>query len=459
MARRLTWSAAALALAVLTGSVSPALAADERTDLSIELRPFNPTRPRQVVLRVANATAWWANTADLTVKTSQAKQGTLSRSHFDDFDPGWTGEVTYTLAADCKPGDTITASLSIAVNYAGVKESNPNNNVITAKEICPAASPAAPKPQADPKPQAPAAKPQTDPKPQADPKPQPDPKLQAAPAPKPLPDLKSRSVLRPEDLPVPAPPLTVPDNAIDLGTPALNPAGAPSQRSAGVQALEGVIPVHTRPGRHTLEFQPSLVRSLSTGGLLNLREDTFSVSTSDLDASNLLVGWYQFPGIEFSVAETALNFNLNKLLEVQQPVVESAQLNFVEHELNWSGSTEWRRENPGCVAELGMATNDWAGPLSSFVSQPNNLFRYKRLTSKLVPHTRTAEENSGGFRQRAFVVTDHVKHQLLNPNDVALWFGYVLYGQLDDPKHAPEGACTSRITDLTLSITYVVPAN
>jgi hypothetical protein len=444
MARRLSWSAAALALAVLAGSVSPALAsdADERPHLKVELVGLPiPASQRNVKVRVTNVTKWWADETTLTVETVAPTAGNPTTFKVENLDPGQSATFTYTLAAPCD-GQTVKARIKPPMNYKRdpkIVESLSENKPIEAQACPPKAQPAA----------------------------------------------KPNSVLRPEDLPIPAPtpalgdpvdpgtatttrgrpasaasvPRPVPENAVDPGTAALKPATAPAGRSAGVQALEGVIPVHTRPGKHTLELKPSLVRSLATLWQVQLREGGFRRSTEDRDTSDPTVGWQNIPGIQFFVAETAMNFDLKQLLEVQQPVIESAHLSFVEHEDIWGSSAEQRRENPGCVAELGMATNDWAGPLSSFASQPNNLFRYKRLTSKLVPHTRTAEETAGGFRQRAFVVTDHVKNQLQQPNDVALWFGYVLYGPLDDLNRSPDGGCTSRITDLTLHITYVVPAN
>lgn len=427
MLRLPNWPAAVLSLVTLASSVSPVLALDEseRPDLKIELLglPLAATE-RSVKIRVTNTSVWWANETKLRVETVSPTAGNVKSFDVENLDPGQSATFTYSLASTCD-GQTVKAQVTAGKNYAGVPEANLTNNTIEAL-ACPKVS----------QPESPATKPQNAP-------------ALGAPV-SPSTTLKPGRPASVAALPPPA-----------LGEPVQPSTTVTNKPSAGKAAIQAAIPVHTRPGRHTLEFDPSIMRSLGT----DWWGPKFGNSARDMrdtDARSVgFVGWDGRPGQAtiFTLHQTAVNFNLAQLLEVQKPVIEAAHLSFVEHEVVWGSDPGRLLDTPGCVAELGIATNDWAGPLSSFATSPGMMFRNKRLTSRFVPHTLTEKEKVGAFRERALDVTDHVKNQLLHPNDVALWFGYVLYGAVEDERHPPASACTSRITGLHLQITYVVPLN
>jgi hypothetical protein len=62
-----------------------------------------------------------------------------------------------------------------------------------------------------------------------------------------------------------------------------------------------------------------------------------------------------------------------------------------------------------------------------------------------------------GLRERwhAFDVTSHLRSETVYRDDPDLWFGYVLRGALDEDDGS-DTACTSRVSDLVLWVTYVV---
>src|SRR5437764_10615943 len=105
-----------------------ARAADEHPDLQIELvgLPLSNSQ-REVHVRVTNVSKWWTDKFTVTVETVSPTAGNRLEKHFDDLDPGKLVEIEYTLAAPCN-GHVVKAEVSVAKNYAGVPESNTDNN-------------------------------------------------------------------------------------------------------------------------------------------------------------------------------------------------------------------------------------------------------------------------------------------------------------------------------------------
>src|SRR5439155_6851643 len=104
MARRLNWSAATFALAILAGSVSPVLARDEseRPDLKVELIGLPLASGQSAVkVRVTNTSTWWANETKLTVETVSPTAGNAKTFAVENLDPGQSATFTYTLAGPC----------------------------------------------------------------------------------------------------------------------------------------------------------------------------------------------------------------------------------------------------------------------------------------------------------------------------------------------------------------------
>jgi hypothetical protein len=113
---------------------------------------------------------------------------------------------------------------------------------------------------------------------------------------------------------------------------------------------------------------------------------------------------------------------------------------------------------PGCVTELGLATNDWTVPPRYFISA-DVLFRDKHLTFMFLPYVPSDRERTSAQYSRAFDVTAHLQYRWAHPDDSELGIGNVLQGQVEDDRETPRGACLSRVSGLRLWVTYVAPSN
>jgi hypothetical protein len=139
-----TLTSAVLALAVVASTHTEVrAAADERPDLKIELAGLplsNATRDVQV--RVSNVSAWWATGSRLRVETVSPTAGNVKDVDIGNLDPGQSVTLSYTLAAACN-GDVVKAKVTGAKNYAGVAESQLDNNQLQT-EVCTAQAPTKP---------------------------------------------------------------------------------------------------------------------------------------------------------------------------------------------------------------------------------------------------------------------------------------------------------------------------
>jgi hypothetical protein len=237
----------------------------------------------------------------------------------------------------------------------------------------------------------------------------------------------------------------IPDASVLIG-PDLGQSGVVKDRPGVSDILE--VPEYMRPGTHELNFEPSALRSLSRH---TSSDGNRSLSADSRDPGDMLVGWDGGSG----VSQTAVNFDLAKLIGVGHPAIAEAHLSFVERPEAWREASGSRADVTGCVSTLDFATNDWGVPPENFIAQ-NLLFRSRYLTDAFIPQVSTYYDSDGGVaRWRAFDVGGHVRSQMFNRDDPALWFGYVLRGA-EGEDGARSDSCTSRISDMLLWVTYVV---
>jgi hypothetical protein len=415
MMRGLRRGCAALALAVVPVGYGPAADTDGLVpDLEITVVGIkDPAKPREVTVRVTNVGPAWADHTRATVWAEPESAGKKLEGE-DVLDLSPIGkekeqstpsryEFTYTLAAPCG-GQKVTlhASLTAGEDWEGDPEPKENmvNNVIPRPGqdgvVCP--GPAVPQGNlAPPQPQGNA-----------------------------VPSNPNGGVLKPA-------------------------RSTPSKKAALEEAILG--PEHTRPGKHELELAPSARDSLTR----RFYTDTSAREVEFTGPDALFVGWaWMHSSPAFLVSQTALNFDLSKLLEVSNPSIEEAHLSFIESPTTGTPEFWDRRELPGCVVEVGIATNNWTLPPMQHIGG-DFLFRDTTLTFKTLPHELSDWEIRQRLRWRAFDVTGHVKNQVQNPGNRELWFGYVLHGAIEDERIRPDGGCQSQLLEPRLWVTYVVP--
>lgn len=197
------------------------------------------------------------------------------------------------------------------------------------------------------------------------------------------------------------------------------------------------VPEHLRPGVHTLVFDPSYTNTFLQ------RTWNGGCEPTPLIGGQRLVGWEQ-DELTFCysvrVAQTAVNFDLGMLDEVPRKLVTKALLAFDEAPVRWTDGEGNARQVPGCVAVLGTATADVASVHNQFY--PNEYFN---------------DAPSGGARE--WDVSGHVQRQVAFATDPELRYGYVLRGALEQLDGDDDTSCLSEVSNLRLSITYLVPDN
>jgi hypothetical protein len=308
--------AAALALMLLAGGQvhGPALAQDERPDLQIEVVGLKPGSQREVLVRVTNISTWWSQPAVATVEMVAPAAGNKVTTDVPDLNTKAEAplphqfEFTYALAADCKPGFKVKASLSAGANYEGVKETALGNNVHE-REVCPAS-----------------ARP-------------PDPGLGV-----PIdPNAPIKDVLKPGG----------PGNVVAL---------IPEHKRPGLHGDGGPWPA--------LVLEPSAARTAirrtqsgPCAQFVPARDDLFVGWYQSEDTC-----WIPLPFIpvpfddgDVQVAQTAVNFDLSKLDEVPNKKIRSAVLTFKETPSQWTSGGGGFEQKGGCVEVLGRATAPWEG--------------------------------------------------------------------------------------------------
>jgi hypothetical protein len=249
-----------------------------------------------------------------------------------------------------------------------------------------------------------------------------------------------------------------PTSGIDRNSALTNPApdlAPPIDRNSALtepapDLAPYALPEHLRPGTHAtngryppLIFTPAAVNSLTRdhrGGC----PWVFQLDTAGL----VVVGWMQRSGTcpTYRVAQTAVSFDLSRLFEADRPFITKALLTFDETPTVWKHGdgaawpvgTDGRN---GCVSVVGTATVDWTSP--SF--QPGE---------SLFPNQFAWNDAAGS---REWDVASHVRSQLAYRNDPELGNGYVLQGGLSDVQGHDDDSCLSEISNLQLTISYVVP--
>ena len=203
--------------------------------------------------------------------------------------------------------------------------------------------------------------------------------------------------------------------------------------------LPDFLPEHMKPGTHTLELEPSDIRSV-------IHQTKEGPCGGLLDEGGYSVGWFQTRAIHLLpctvalVAQTAVKFNLSQLDEVPKKAVTKATLTFDETARSWTDSEGHDRLVDGCVAVLGIASVDWASQPSVKAFVPNDYF------TDVIPHA-----------SRDWNVTSPLLEQVRFPQDRALRYGFVLSGALDDVQADDETSCLSFIDNIRLHVTYTVP--
>jgi hypothetical protein len=437
---------AALVLMVLPGLHGPAADTDGLVpDLEITVVGVkDPARPREVTLRVTNVGPAWADHTTATVQTEPSSAGSKLEEDVLDLSPiGKEKEqdtpshydFTYTLAAPCGGQEVkLRVSLSAGKDWEGDAEKNMANNAIPRPGhdgvVC---------------------------------------KAQAQPQGNAVPSRTDEGVLKP-----PGPTIRViePAGSTKTISPSnLEPSGpvvssgprkpipvvggTPSKEEIFDDALESVLPEHTRPGFHGVggDWPPlPLDQTAAVSGYQALEFGDCPNAgrfEGDSDRKELLVGWYQseatciFPAGPFpipvdygdvEVYQTAVNFDLTKLDQVPNKTIKSAVLSFSEERSLWTSGSGEPEHKAGCVEVLGRATTRWD-------ANHIGLFHNEQILRKLP-------------EAREFVVTGLVEQWLSN---AVPRHGFVLRGGNENPRGEDDTSCVSRIHNLRLTVEYIVP--
>jgi hypothetical protein len=212
------------------------------------------------------------------------------------------------------------------------------------------------------------------------------------------------------------------------------------------------IPDHLQPGAHTLEFEPSAVRSMSRW---TFDKEHSGPHGDTSDPGRLFVGWAVSGVADLTVSQTAVNFDLDKFFETGKPSVSAAHLHFDEIEDQWRNQLNERIDVVGCVASVDFSTNDWSFAPGRFASA-DGLFRSRLASETFLPETTTERVEERTVRGRTADVSAHIRNLASNPDAREEWFGYVLSSGKEKEVSA-RGDCMSKLGGLRLSITYVVP--
>jgi hypothetical protein len=376
--------AALLALSTVVAALpTPALADDEDPDLKIEVAGLASDQKtvRFVVTNVGKEKAPATKATVETLSPGAANEKTFEIPSLAK--RGGKHEFAYTLAAPCD-GHRVRGIVELK------KDENPGNNDVEAT-VC------------EPKPK-PESKPQGQPKPDSKP---------------------SGGVAG-----------TLEEARTTGGLERVQSGGVTSTleeaRMAGNLERLDSTPAHMRPGTHTIVLQPSAARTIK-----QTKGDGLSPPTSDH------VGWYQYEGFGSDVVavhQLAVAFDLSEYDTIDRKFVSKAVLSFDESPAYWKNGDGSDRFVDGCVAQLGIASTEWAS----------------RNLNARVPSTLYEDVTPSGKQE--WDVTHHVRDQLREPDNAALRYGYTLDGslmihQLDADDHS---SCMSEVTNVRLTITYTV---
>ncbi len=224
--------------------------------------------------------------------------------------------------------------------------------------------------------------------------------------------------------------------------------------ASGGQAATAVEPVVRPPlaaietgsgmpvyAQRTVTLQPSAVKSISRAKYVGgIRSDSFVVEPVKIPT----VGWMQnhhhnATRDESRIAETAVNFDMTQIDAIDGKLTR-AVLRFDEKKERWTSGSGAEQYKDGCVANLGIATVDWANQSVNALT-PND------------PYTSAPDGSS-----RAWEVTRHVREQLASPGKASLRYGYVLQGNmsLNNLEGDDSTSCYSTISNIHLDVTMDV---
>jgi hypothetical protein len=162
---------------------------------------------------------------------------------------------------------------------------------------------------------------------------------------------------------------------------------------------------------------------------------------SDTDAA--LMGWEQCSGLidyAYQVLQLAARFDLRQMDDIPLKALASAKLKFDERRLAWRDADGNQAQGVyGCVTTLGIATTDWL----------------KVPPAGLFPNDTYVSLDDQNFRE--IDVTGPVQDMLNYPGDPTLRYGFVLRGRYENLSADADSACLSRISNIRLELTYVVP--
>ena len=210
------------------------------------------------------------------------------------------------------------------------------------------------------------------------------------------------------------------------------PIAAPNHSVVGTLQCMTVDP-YTCPGVHTIDLARSAQWTARQG---NDAACHFTPTRSP-DGS---VGWYQSGDCNVEADQTAVTFDLSELDKIPGRLIASARLGFAEQEQSWRDTDGNHRDVDGCVAAVGVATEDWP------TLHPDG---------RLIANDVYQDYSPGNVHE--FEVTVPFAQQLAN--QTPRW-GFVLHGaveSLDTLEHLGQSSCMSTISNPVLHVTYVVP--
>lgn len=214
------------------------------------------------------------------------------------------------------------------------------------------------------------------------------------------------------------------------------PVAPPALRTSGASSS---LPVYAQ---RTITLQSTAVKSIeeywADGGAF--RSDFRGTRPSN----PARVGWMQkepdnATRDQASTYQTAVNFDMSSL-DATDGTVTRAVIRFDEKKDRWTSGSGAEQYKDGCVANLGVATADWAN----------------QSVNALVPNEHYSSAPDGSTT--AWSVLRHVKEQLASPGKASLRYGYVFYGSMAIANlHADDDtSCASFVSNFRLEVTMDV---
>ena len=399
--------AAVLTIVVASSGGQPiAFGQDELPDLEVTFRGLNGQREVNLVVRNLSK-EWWADETTIKVETLPPKSPNPKELFVEnlDEDSGKPGKnsvtlIKYVLSEDCD-GHVIRAEVKPAKNWAGLTETKLANNRLET-QVCPAKG--APKPE---------------------PKPEP----------------------KPNDGLVVTGPIGGPIVSTDTGVLIRRVPG------------ELVVAEHLQPGTHTLSFKPKELISVGRLKTHNALPDPAQGEPAGWqpvrelrDTSNLLAGWGQDEEesivARFWSYQLLARFDLDLLDEVPVKLVSRASLTFDESPFEWSNAEGEGEDKSGCATTLGRF---------KFETDFNSVRGL--IETEYVNDIPPGGQGTNVLRQilgREVNVTSHVLGYVTYPEFFTFQPNFVLRPELEDGDGDDSEACTSRISNVELHVTYTV---